>query len=161
MFRLRRTPHVPALAALLVSLVPMVAAASGSVSVTVVGKHHTLTVRQTYRKILAAKEADDYYARETARLLGVAAKLTPRLDASLKRYAVPYDPASPAARCEMAKAGPRLPKAGRFPALVVLTDFHAKGRERLAYDVGVTFARRPVAGAGAAGAGGGGDTDAS
>jgi hypothetical protein len=144
MLRPTRTPLAPTLAVLLVSLVPAAAAASGSVSVTVVGKHHTLTVRQTYRKILSGEQARDYYPRETARLLGIAARLGPRLDASLGRYEVPYDPAVPVARCEMTKAGPQLPKAGRFPALVVLPGFHAKGREGLAYDVGVTFARQPA-----------------
>jgi hypothetical protein len=139
------SPCARTLAALLVTLVPAVALASGSVTVTVVGKHQALTVRQTYRKILAADQAPSYYDAENRRLLGIAAKLTPRLDTRLARHGGAYDPAAPVARCEVGKTGTRLPAGVRFPALVVLSGFQAKGRERLAYDVGVTFARRPGA----------------
>jgi hypothetical protein len=124
--------------------------ASGSVTVTVASKRHSLTVTQTFRKILATDDAGSYQEEVRKRFLVIAARLTPRLDWQLDRTSryVPalglYRLPLPVIECSKTEAGaPALPKGGTYPALVELPSIQVKGNDRLAYIVRLPFRRRP------------------
>jgi hypothetical protein len=123
---------------------------SGSVAVTVASKRHSLTVTQTFRKILAAKDAESYYDEVRGRFIKICTRLTPRLDRQLdqtSRYVPALGLWSAPLRtieCSKTKAGePAVPEGGKYPALVELPPIQVKGNDRLAYVVRLPFRRRP------------------
>lgn len=69
------------------ALAPAPARASGSVAVTVASAHHDLTIKQTFRKILARGQSAGYHDSVRKDFLAISARLTPLLDKLLARAA--------------------------------------------------------------------------
>jgi hypothetical protein len=132
------------------ALAPAPARASGSVAVTVASAHHDLTIKQTFRKILARGQSQGYYASVRKDFLAISARLTPLLDRllagaarrqvrSLGRYDLPL-PA--AAKTEPTKMRKWLNLPTTYPALVQLPAI-TPGGGRLAYSVRLPLRRKP------------------
>lgn len=125
---------------------PALSRASGSVHVTVAAKRHSLTIKQTFRKILASDQAGDYYASVRDDFLGLAAQLMPRVDKLLGRAAVDlgtYDPALPVVKGEPTKMrAVILPADAPFPARLALPVIPSRGGRR-AYHVTLVCRRKP------------------
>jgi hypothetical protein len=123
------------------SLPSSAARASGSVEVSVHARLHSLTVAQTFRKILAAGDAGEYYASVRKSFLALAARLGPRIDALLERQAK-------AAGLGTLELGlPTFPAekpTGPYPALLRLAPVEVRGG-RLALVVRIAFSRPPEA----------------
>jgi hypothetical protein len=112
----------------------------------VAAKRHSLTIEQTFRKILASDQAGDYYDSVRDDFLGLAAQLVPRVDKLLERAAADlgtYDPALPVVKGEPTKMrAVVLPADAAFPVRLALPVIPSRGGRR-AYHVTLVCRRKP------------------
>lgn len=124
------------------------AAASGAVSINVIGSHCKLQIAQNFRKILSGRDQGDYYGRVRQRFLQRAAAILPAVTALLSqrrwskwvsRYPLGW---SPRVQCRREHCADL--ERAHFPARIRLPHLFRKGSGRYVHTVTVGFLQRPT-----------------